>query len=136
MTKEQWAASKESTQAAKKLAAVGDPAARKAAWATNPNNIRMFKATTPEEKAQKASIKAEKTAASKAKRLAAQPVREGAPGSRTLAAARLRTPEEAAAYQTESKAAREAKKATALASMSEARAAKVAALHARLGKTH
>ena len=124
---------KKASVAAKKAETLTDPrAARKAAWATNPNNIKMFKATTPEEKAQRAAIKAEKTAASKARRRAAQPVREGAPGTRTLAAASLRTPEEAAAYQAERKAARIADSAANREATAETRNARRATEKARI----
>jgi len=128
---ERWA-TKKAASAAKKEEKLTDRAARKEAWATNPNNIRMFKATTPEEKAQRAAIKAEKTAASKAKRRAAQPVREGAPGIRTLAAASLRTPEEAATYQAERKAARIAESAARREATVESRVARRATEKARV----
>lgn len=133
MTKEQWAASKESTQAAKKLAAVGDPAARKAAWAANPANLKQNPTGI---RADRHAAKQAQIQATLARRAAAQPVPPMAPEGYQIAAPKTASVEEKTRRFTESKAARTAKKATALASMAEARAAKVAALHARLGKTH
>jgi glutaredoxin len=129
---ERWDAKKAAT-AAKKEESLGNPAARKAAWATNPANLKQNPTGTRADRhvAKQAQIQATLT-----RRAAAQPVPPTAPEGYQIGAPKTASLEEKTRRFTESKAAREAKKTAALTNMSEARTAKVAALHARLGTSH
>ena len=129
-TRAERLAAKKASVAAKKAETLTDPrAARKAAWATNPNNIIGNPIGTREERH---AAKQAKTQATLARRAAAQPVPPMAPQGYQIGAPRTATVEQKAARYEENKAKRIATEAARREATAESRNAYRAAEKARI----